>query len=121
MTKRLQIDALSTTEALGLVLKELHQVKELLHEQTASSDRLAAEVDRLRLRIKDPLREELSKAESARALGVSARTVQDYARRFREGDPSGLQGYYRKGQGGKEWFTTRANIESFKRANKLID
>ena len=112
---------LSATEALAIVLGELRRQRTTLAEQSSTIEQLAREVDRLRLRVRNPELEELSKVEAASALGVSPRTIENYARRWREGDRSGLQHHYRRGRGGREFYTTRAHIETFKRQNKLLD
>ncbi len=112
---------LSTSEALAVILGELRRQRGTIAEQSSTIELLAREVDRLRLRIRYPELEELSKADAASVLGVSRRTIENYARRWREGDRSGLQHHYRKGRGGKEFYTTQAYVEAFKRANRLLD
>ena len=95
---------LTATEALAEVVRELRGELRGVRREISG---LASEVDRLRLRIRQPHLEELNKRQAAEALGVSTRTIEVYARRWREGDRLGLEHHYRRGRGGRVFYTMR--------------
>lgn len=105
---------LSATEALAVVLQELRGLRGTLTEQSERMSEMTAEIDRLRIRIKDPLREWLSKQEAADELGVSKRSIENYSADGR------LKFFYVGGQSGRSWRTTRADLEAFKRESRSV-
>ena len=109
---------LTATEALAEVVRELRGELRGVRREISG---LASEVDRLRLRIRQPHLEELNKRQAAEALGVSTKSIEVYARRYREGVRPGLEHFYRPWSGGRRLYTTREAVEAFKRQNKILD
>ena len=105
---------MTATQMLAIVLQE---VRHLRDDNKALEERvgdMAAEIDRLRIRIKDPLREWLNKREAAEDLGVSTRSIENYSAAGRLGH------FYVGGSSGRRWRTTRADLEAFKRASRGV-
>ena len=116
---------LSATEALAVVAgemrREMSKLCAVVGQQSSTITQLAREVDRLRLRVRQPHLEELNKRQAAEALGVSTKSIEVYARRYREGVRPGLEHFYRPWSGGRRLYTTREAVEAFKRQNKILD
>ena len=112
--------ACSTDEILLALLSASEAAERKMTAMERAFADLAAEVDRLRLRVTDPASEELTAEQAAAELGVSAYTVRGYARRH-ESDPAhpqALRGFKVGGRGSGEWRFTRADMDAFRRARR---
>ena len=104
---------LSATEAVAIFVGELRSLKDVIAEQSERISEMTKEIDRLRIRIKDPLREWLTKKEVAEDLKCSVRTVENKSRQDR--NPR-LKNFYNDGF----WCITRADLEAYKRELKNV-
>lgn len=107
-------EELSMTEAVAILLGEMRGLKDAIGEQSERISEMTAEIDRLRIRIKDPLREWLSKQQAADELSVSKRSIETYSADGR------LRFFYVGGDRGRRWRTTRADLEAFKRDSRGV-
>ena len=105
---------LTAQDALAVVVQEIRGLKVVVVELQEANLKMAAEIDRLRIRIKDPLREWLSKQEAANELSVSKRSIENYSADGR------LRFFYVGGDRGRRWRTTRADLEAFKRDSRGV-
>ena len=112
-------EGLSTDEVLLLVL----QSQEDVLRQVAAFKRTIAdqtkEFDRLRTRVTDPNREELTAAQAADELGISPYTVREHAKRSASGEQGFLRGFRVPGRGPNgEWRFKRADVEYFRSSRR---